>query len=268
MDQFYTNLDIAEKCYELLNKYIDVSIYDKILEPSAGKGSFFNLLPEMKREGIDLDPKCKDVKKMNFFDYSYDNNLKYLVIGNPPFGRVSSIAIKFFNKAAEFADVIAFIIPRTFMKTSIHNKLDLNFELIYNEILPLEPCCFTPKMNAKCCFQIWKKTNTPRKIIKLELTHSDFEFISFGPKDINNQPTVPKNYDFAILAYGGKCGKIKIGDLSKLRPKSWHWIKSNIDIKELIKRFNTLDYSDCENTVRQNSIGKAEIIQLYKNKYN
>jgi len=111
---------------------------------------------------------------MNFFDYNPINNNKYIVVGNPPFGRISSLAVKFFNKSAEFADCIAFIIPRTFKRVSIQNKLSLNFELIYNEDLPITPCCFTPKMTAKCCFQIWIKTNTIRKIIRYDKNSSRF----------------------------------------------------------------------------------------------
>ena len=49
-----------------------------------------------------------------------------------------------------------------------------------------------------------------------------------------------------------------------LRPKSWHWIKSNIDIEMLKKRFNSLDYSISNDTVRQDSIGQQEVIYLYK----
>jgi len=92
--------------------------------------------------------------KMDFLKFKPKENKKYLIIGNPPFGRSSSIAIKFFNKAALFSDCIAFILPRTFKRVSIQNRLDLNFSLIYTKDLPVKPCCFIPKMEAKCCFQI------------------------------------------------------------------------------------------------------------------
>ena len=92
--------------------------------------------------------------KMDFLKFKPKENKKYLIIGNPPFGRSSSIAIKFFNKAALFSDCIAFILPRTFKRISIQNRLDLNFSLIYTKDLPVKPCCFIPKMEAKCCFQI------------------------------------------------------------------------------------------------------------------
>ena len=78
-----------------------------------------------------------------------------------------------------------------------------------------------------------------------------------------NPLTLSKAYDFALKAYGANCGEIVDGDLSHLRPKSWHWIKSNIDVTELKKRFNTLDYSMSRDTVRQDSLGQKELIHLY-----
>jgi hypothetical protein len=91
--------------------------------------------------------------------------------------------------------------------------------------------------------------------------------MSFGPKDENGQPTPPVGADFAIRAYGGKCGEIVTENLDKLRPKSWHWIKSNISIPLLIERFNTLDYSLSLDTARQNSIGRGELVKLYSEEY-
>jgi hypothetical protein len=267
LDQFYTNKDISKKCIDILKKYVSFSNYDYILEPSAGTGSFYKLLPKNKRIGLDLEPYFDEIKKMNFFDFK-PKKKKYIVVGNPPFGKISSIAINFFNKSSEFADVIAFIIPRTFKRVSVQNKLDLNFKLVYNEDLPIRPCCFTPKMDAKCCFQIWIKDKNKRKIINYDKTHKDFKFLKLGPKDDKNQPTPPDEADFVMKAYGSNCGELVCDDLQLLRPKSWHWIKSNIDVDKLKKRFNSLDYSISKDTVRQDSIGQKEVIYLYKTKYN
>ena len=267
LDQFYTNKDIALKCYNKLNEIINLNEYDIHLEPSAGSGSFFNIMDNTKKIGLDIEPKEKDIIKMNFFDYKPEEDKKYLVIGNPPFGKVSSLAVKFFNKSAEFANCIAFIIPRTFKRVSIQNKLDLYFDLVYNEDLTITPCCFTPKMTAKCCFQIWIKKETKRKKIIYDKTHSDFKFLKHGPKDNNNQPTPPQNCDFVIKAYGVNCGEIIDTELHLLRPKSWHWLKSNIDIELLKNRFRQLDYSMSKDTVRQDSLGQQELIYLYKVKF-
>jgi len=263
IDQFYTKETVSLKYWNIFKTYSNN--YDIILEPSAGSGSFFKLLPEDKRIGLDLEPKYPDIITQNFFDFTPIPNKIYHVIGNPPFGKGSSLAVKFFNHAAEFADIIAFIIPRTFKRVSVQNKLNMSFSLVFSEDLSTNPCCFEPKMDAKCCFQIWKKEEIPRKKIICNTTHDDFVFVKYGPLDHKKQPTVPdlKTFDFAIRAYGSDCGKIFTENLEKLRPKSYHFIKSNLDIDVLIERFKTLDYSISNDSVRQCSLGKSDLIHLY-----
>jgi len=119
---------------------------------------------------------------------------------------------------------------------------------------------------VKCCFQIWEKRPIRRAFVNLPTKHDDWDFLGFGPNDNNGQPTPPQGADFAIRAYGGKIGEIKLDNLNDLRPKSWHWIKmnkTNIDKTELISRFNKLDYSNSLNTARQNSMGRGELVSLY-----
>jgi hypothetical protein len=135
--------------------------------------------------------------------------------------------------------------------------------LVFDEDIPMKPCSFNPPMNVKCCFQIWSKNDIARPYINLPTKHDDWEFLSYGVKDEHGQPTPPVGADFAMRAYGGKIGEIKTTNLKELRPKSWHWIKTNIDKEELMNRFNQLDYSDSLNTARQNSMGRGELVRLY-----
>lgn len=264
LDKFYTIPSYSNKCINKVFEIYDKEKFGLIIEPSAGNGSFYDQIDYKNKIGIDILPENKNIIKMDYLEYNPKKDIKnILVIGNPPFGKISSKAIKFFNHSSKWANVIAFIIPKTFRKSSVQNKLNKMFHLIYDEDVPNNPCCFTPKMMVKCCFQIWEKKKIERPLINLPTKHKDWDFISFGPKDENGQPTPPKGVDFALRAYGGKIGEIKINNLNELRPKSWHWIKSNINKNELIKRFNQLDYSNSLNTARQNSMGKAELIKLY-----
>jgi len=264
LDKFYTIPSCSKKCIDKVCELYDITKWDLIVEPSAGNGSFLNQIPSINKIGIDILPEQPNIIQQDFFDYSpLSNNTNILVIGNPPFGRVSSLAIKFFNHSAKWANVIAFIIPRTFRKISLQNKLDNRFYLVYDEEIPNNPCCFSPQMMVKCCFQIWEKKETKRPFIDLPTTHPDWDFLKLGPNDTNGQPTPPLNADFAMRAYGGNIGEIQTEGLNKLRPKSWHWFKSNIDKKILIDRFNQLDYSNSLNTARQNSMGRAELVALY-----
>jgi len=268
LDKFYTIPSISEKCLESIGSRYKWNEWGLVIEPSAGNGSFLTRIPTDKKLGIDISPEHKDIIKQDFLTYTPPNDIdKILVVGNPPFGRVSSLAIKFFNHAAIWGDVIAFIIPRTFRRTSVHNKLNTNFHLVFDEEIPTVPCSFTPPMMVKCCFQIWEKKEIKRSIIKLLKIHDDWDFLGFGPKDTKGQPTPPTGADFAIRAYGGKCGEIVTIGLENLRPKSWHWIKSKIDKKILINRFNSLDYTISLDTARQNSIGRGDIVRLYSEMY-
>jgi len=266
LDKFYTIPSYSKKCIDKVFGLYDNSCWDLIVEPSAGNGSFFVQLDYDNKIGIDIAPENKNIIKMDFFNYTPpENHNNILVIGNPPFGRVSSTAIKFFNHSAKWSNVIAFIIPRTFRRPRVQNKLDKMFHLIHDEDVPNKPCCFSPKMTVKCCFQIWEKKEIERDIIDLPKKHEDWDFLSLGPTDDKGQPTPPHGADFALRAYGGKIGQIEKDKLNELRPKSWHWIKSNIDKDELINRFTQLDYSDSLNTARQNSMGQGELVRLYSN---
>jgi len=268
LDKFYTIPVISEKCLASIGSRYNWDDWGLVVEPSAGNGSFLTRIPTEKKIGIDISPEHSDIIKQDFFTYTPPCDVgKILVVGNPPFGRVSSLAIKFFNHASQWADVIAFIIPRTFRRVSVHNKLNRYFHLIFDEEIPIEPCSFSPPMMAKCCFQIWEKRALQRSIIELSTTHDDWEFLGFGPKDAKGQPTPPGGADFAIRAYGGKCGEIVDAHLELLRPKSWHWIKAKINKNILIQRFSTLDYTLSMDTARQNSIGRGELVKIYSEQY-
>lgn len=267
LDKFYTNQHIVDKCLLSIESLYEWDRWDLIIEPSAGNGRFLNAIPSSNKIGLDIEPDNPSIIKQDFFTYCPSIKNNYIVIGNPPFGRVSSLAIKFFNHAAKFAQVIAFIVPRTFRRVSVQNKLNLNFHLIFDEEIPMHRDSFSPPMMAKCCFQIWEKKDTKRCNVNLSMTHNDWDFLPLGTKDERGQPTPPTDADFAIRAYGGKCGEIVINGLDKLRPKSWHWIKSHIDTKTLVSRFESLNYTICEDTARQNSIGKGELVKLYSDAF-
>lgn len=262
LDKFYTIPSVALSCINYFHSTMDT--FDLIVEPSAGNGRFFHQLPNDSRKvGIDIQPEHPDIIQQDFFTYFPSKGSSILVIGNPPFGKNSSMAVKFFNHASTFATTIAMIVPKTFRKTRIQNRISMNFHIAHDQDIPSNPCSFYPAMQVKCCFQVWEKKSFPREPVELPVEHSDWVFLKLGPLDQNNQPTIPLDHvDFAIRAYGGKCGEI-VEDVKNLRPKSWHWIQSKIPKNELIRRFKSLNYQLSENTARQNSIGKAELVQLY-----
>lgn len=261
LDKFYTRKEVAKECLETIEFLWPWERWSLVVEPSAGNGSFYFQIPSAasRKVGLDLSPDHPQIQTQDFFTWlppsaSAD---KILVVGNPPFGRVSSLAIRFFQHAAEFADVIAFIVPRTFRRISVQEKLSRKFHLRFEKEIPLKPCAFEPAMNVKCCWQIWERRSVERIPVVVETAHPHWDFLEGA-----------EGAEFSIRAYGGKCGEVRMDGLSALSVKSWHWIRPRgLSKEELVRRFTTLDYSCSEDTARQNSIGRGELVRLYKEMY-
>ena len=266
LDKFYTIPAVADTCIGITGAFYPWLDWDLVVEPSAGNGSFLLRIPTNKRIGIDISPDCPGCVTHDFLTWRPPTAAKILVIGNPPFGKGSSLAIKFFNHAAKWASVIAFIIPKSFRRVSVQNRLSSDFHLLWDDDIPTDPCSFTPPMMVKCCFQIWTRRDVKRELVEMSTTHADWDFLPFGSLDADGQPTPPEGADFAIRAYGGQCGAIVKGvSLATLRPKSWHWIRAKtLPADILIGRFTALDYSISKETARQNSIGRSDLVRLYE----
>lgn len=185
LDKFYTQEHVAKQCFEFLHSQLNISENAIYLEPSAGAGSFINLLSHYI--ALDIAPEDDRIKKQDYLKYEVDKE-NFITIGNPPFGSRSKLAIDFFNKAATMSDVIAFIVPVSFMKWSVQKNLNSNFAL-YN-YLYLEPESFTSNgkpYSVRTVFQIWvKKGSQYDNGINLRLTkqppisHEDFKIWQYN----------------------------------------------------------------------------------------
>jgi len=170
-DQFFTNKDTAKYCYDkslqILSDWdVDLSDYT-FIEPSAGDGSFFSLLPKDRRIGLDIEPKCKDVIQQDFL--LWESKKKHnIVIGNPPFGLRGHLALQFINHAAKFCDFVIFILPPLFNsegKGSCKGRVK-GLNLIHSEII--DSNFYYPDgkdVSVNVVLQIWSKEH---KIIEEE----------------------------------------------------------------------------------------------------
>ncbi len=245
LDQFYTRTEIAAYLYSRFLQFFDDASF-LMVEPSAGEGSFYRLLPHGS-VGYDVDPKYPGIITADFLKVVLPSDRKIAVIGNPPFGRNASMARRFFNHAARQADVIGFILPRTFRKISTENQLNRNFHLLYEETVPENAFLFRSKPhNVPTIFQIWERRPEKREHRIAETRHPDFEF------------TTPDRADFAIQRVGARAGRVH-RDLNA--GDTWHYFIKG-DVEEIMAR---LDFgSVVRNTAGNPSLAKAEIVSLYR----
>ena len=260
LDQFYTNSDIAQWCLDKLN----LSEYDIILEPSAGSGSFYNLLPDDKRVGLDVAPASPEIKKMNYFDFEPTPGKKYLTVGNPPFGKNSSMAKKFFNRSAEFSDVIAFILPRTFRKASTVNQLNKWFHLREDFSLLSKSFHLPDKTpyDVPCVFQVWERRDVKREKNILIMSSDDFIFL--------HKTVSQSEADFCVRRVGVKAGNI-YEDFNEIRrSRSSHYFIKELKpgVKDTMLRITWGEDSGKYDTAGNPSISKDELIRRYEEEKN
>jgi hypothetical protein len=245
LDQYYTNPSIAKDCLDIVFEKYNKADY-LIIEPSAGTGSFLSLCP-VGSIGYDLEPKFPGIIEQDFLTVEIISGQTVMIVGNPPFGKNSTLAVQFFNHAATMSEVIAFILPRTFRKASIQNRLSRAFHLTYNEILPQNSFIFEGEVyDVPCVFQIWEKRDYERALTPVEVTHPDFVF------------TTADKADFAVQRVGVNAGRVKT-DLT-ISPQSHYFIKGPV-----IDVFRALDFDRVKyDTAGNPSIAKSEIIALYR----
>lgn len=276
-DQYYTREDVSARFYRTFKKHFDPGLY-LMVEPSAGTGSFLKLLPDGS-VGYDVDPQYPGIIPDDFLNVEIKSHRPVAIIGNPPFGKNASMAVKFFNHAARQSNVIALILPRSFRKASIQNRLDQAFHLIFDETVPDDAFLFEGKpFNVPATFQIWERRSVLRRLRNVEVQHPDFEF------------TTADKAHFAIQRVGARAGRLhhdfgaspsshyfirdKVGKaMAQLNLRSVtgdvagnpSLAKSKIVYGKVEEAMAQLDFRSVTGNVAGNpSLAKSEIVSLYR----
>jgi predicted RNA methylase len=255
IDKYYTKDAVVDLCLNYVKKHIKIYSEDLIIEPSAGNGSFIKGIKLITNnfKFYDLEPDNDEIIKQDYLTYNYDeikeNFNKIHIIGNPPFGRQSSLANKFIKKSCEFCDTISFILPKSFKKDSLKKIFPLNFHLVFEIDLP-EKSFLVDKIehNVPCIFQIWEKRTFNRD------TNEKIEPINFLFVKKTENP------DISFRRVGVNAGTIdeKIDDKSI---QSHYFIKftNGKTITDNINKLSTIIFN-FDNTVGPKSISKQELI--------
>jgi hypothetical protein len=279
-DQFYTSEPVAKQCVQQILEatchsngggsgapYDDDYLW---IEPSAGTGAFLRQLPpEFTKIGLDIDPKCDDIIKQDYLTWQAPTMLTkkkgIIVFGNPPFGRQSSLAKAFIAKSCLFANIIAFILPKSFTKPSMYNAFHPCFHLVFSE--ELEKNAFIINGGAKydvpCVFQIWEKKATQRPKDE-KVAPIGFEYIAAAgaATSASSTPSTPTSPTFALRRVGGLAGKCYT-DTATRSTQSHYFIRLNESTvpvayhADIIEKINNHTFPS--NTVGPRSLSKSEV---------
>lgn len=259
LDKFYTNTQVVKSIIDM----IDTSLYDVIIEPSAGSGAFYIPLRDKGKHVLayDIKPDHPDIKQLDFLNNNIDIS-KYnraLVIGNPPFGKQASLASKFFNKCASYdiVDTIAMVLPKSFKKISIQKRLDRHFDIVIQKDLPSFSFLFDNNpYDVPCIVQIWNRLPKPllRQIPTSDILCDKLKF--------TKTPLYEPNI-ITIRRVGVYAGRTFLFQPNTFSPQSHYYLQvhTSINIKTFIDKLNQVkwEYND---TTGPRSISKHQLIPL------
>lgn len=202
-EQYYTPKPLALELVAQIEKVLGSLAGKTVLEPAGGTGAFIDAVQAIGVANVisfDIEPLHELVTFGDFLEQEIkESNL--ITISNPPFGRNNSLSIPFFNHAAKVSDAICFIVPRSWRKWSVTNRLDLGFALALDLDIDIDYVdeAGTPlsdKNHLATCFQIWKKVDAPRALVRV----TDKGII---------EKVSPELADVSLTIFGYGCGKVK-----------------------------------------------------------
>lgn len=210
-DKYYTSIEVAKECISLIPK---IEQYDLIVEPSAEAGAFSS---QLNCVAYDIEPEGENIIQKDWFDVDTLSGTHVLVIGNPPFGKRSSLAKRFIKHSQKLkVETIAFILPDTFSKVS-NQSLSLfpkEWRLVVEH--KLSNCFFDmhgEPYKVPCSFFVWTRQVGDFSLRKTILKEN--EDFSFCPRGDTHA-------DFSI---NGNSGKVKeICEITN--PKAENYIKA------------------------------------------
>lgn len=249
-DEYFTTPEVAMNCMAVLLTHVKQHKLSRrlFIEPSAGAGVWLDTLPDQfKRAAYDINPQDTRIEQQNFYGVVVPKGC--VVFGNPPFGFAAAEAVRFFNHAASGAQLIAFIVPRSFKKQSVQARLSDDFHLLECVDLP----AYSFEVNGvshdvPCCFQIWYRTGKKREIKKTEIRNPWFDFVGPGAADV------------AVRRVGGQAGRLLSGTDHSV--SSTYFLRSKVPLKVLRAALDSIDLTIVDQTAGVRSISKRELVAL------
>lgn len=255
LDQFYTNPIISDElCQELLLFLRGKNVqFDYFIEPSAGTGNFIHSMQKNgfhRYKAFDLEPKNRNfkIKKEDFLKKKLRRNPNVIVIGNPPFGKRSKLALEFLNKCLDKYQVVAFILPNQFNRYLTQKLVNPRAKLLFSKQLNEDSFLVADKpYDVNCVFQIWSiflDGDDFRKRVPPSRKHPDFMSWIHNNTDGTLKYFSKEKYkwDFAVHRQGYyDFSKIIFEQEDLIKNRQYIFVKAHS--KESLKILKNIDFT-------------------------
>lgn len=202
-EQFYTPRAVADRVVAQVFDVAPDADLRTWIEPAGGSGVFIDAARDvgvLDVVSFDIEPRHPDVAHGDFLQQRL-NVSGAVSVGNPPFGRNNALSVPFFNHCARYSDYIAFIVPRSWRKWSVLNRLDPHFHLVTDDDLSINyvdaaGTAAYGRSYLQTCVQIWTRGTELRPMVKVQ----DRGLIA---------KCRPEHADVALTIFGFGCGTVK-----------------------------------------------------------
>jgi predicted RNA methylase len=255
IDKYYTKDTVVDLCLNIVKHSIQINADDVIIEPSAGNGSFIAGIKSLTSnyKFYDLEPENGEIIKQDYFLYDHHATTsgRTHVIGNPPFGRQSSLAIKFIKKSCEFCNSLSFILPKSFKKDSLKKTFPAYFHLIVEIDLPDKSFMVDGiEHDVPCIFQVWEKKDVKRTMTE-KVVPKHFMFV-----EKTDSP------DISFRRVGVNAGMIDTNIDKSVQSHYFIKFTNHTSINDNIEMLKVVTFNH-NNTVGPRSISKQELIKEF-----
>lgn len=242
-DQYFTPVDTAKWCYEVVYEAVGWDFVGTALEPAVGEFAFVDAAEQL---GLKLEWKTNDLfpgdrqpdtqedfRKLNGrFDY---------IITNPPFGHANSLARSFMKQALEMSPKVMMLLPKGARRIGFKDAMPSKASMVLDRSLDDET--FVTSTNeikqVKTCVQAWEITNKKRKKIKDELDLRDNLFTYCGSQEANWDVGL----DLQVVRWGAM-GKVVPYEKQRKSGALMSVSLKGISKEDFISIQNSLDFSD------------------------
>jgi hypothetical protein len=248
-DSYFTTRKTAQKCMDIVNRIIPDSNYTYI-EPSAGEGVFYNLLPANHRIGIELhDRKRSEFIQSDYLTWYPKETNNYVVIGNPPFGVRGATALAFINRSLLFAEYVAFVLPMSFHSNGKGSNMKrvMNGHLIHSEVLYGEQF-FSPDNNKEIkvntLFQIWKRGEGQGIFQDYDISeYADIYTVCSSPDRLCGMKKIG-TYDFYVSSSFFGESLSTVYNFENVKYGSGYGVILKKDKEDILKRLDNVEWND------------------------